>query len=100
MRGSYENQSRVPIVIKQIFRSGNSGDVKRYGIGAIKISEKPILTSEITVTEIVGNNTPDEEPKLQFKYTEDYNPNETFASFMGRAEKYARTMIDRIKAAQ
>ncbi|HCB2901418.1 TPA: hypothetical protein SLP04_003963, partial [Proteus mirabilis] len=27
-----------------------TGDVKRYGIGAIKISEKPILTSEITVT--------------------------------------------------
>ncbi|MDF7339875.1 hypothetical protein [Proteus mirabilis] len=77
-----------------------TGDVKRHGIGAIKIVEKPILTSEITVTEIVGNNTPDEELKLQFKYTEDYNPNETFASFMGRAEKYAKTMIDRIKAAQ
>lgn len=77
-----------------------TGDVKRHGIGAIKIVEKPILTSEITVTGVVKSNTPNEEPKLQFKYTEDYNPDETFASFMDRAEKYARTMIERIKAAQ
>ncbi|AYY81072.1 hypothetical protein ACI6PX_06510 [Proteus sp. NGCRVN-01] len=77
-----------------------TGDVKRYGIGAIKIDEKPILTSEITVTGVVESNTPNEEPKLQFKYTEDYNPDETFSSFMDRAEKYARAMIERIKAAQ
>ncbi|MDX7987847.1 hypothetical protein FE392_10965 [Xenorhabdus sp. 12] len=79
-------------------------DVERYGVGAFNQSYVQILISEIEITDFMNVNDENKlltEPKITFRYQEDYSKNKSIGEFIDRAEKYAKDMVSKIlKAAR